>query len=297
MIKKVLLSLIIVAMLALNASATITVTIEKRDVYGSQRTVRGYVTLTDETYATGGFALSAASLGLHSVEKIDLVPGTGAYAHDAIYDYTNEKVKVYFRLSGMSATATYSSADTFFVLDADAAANERPIVIDAVAAPIARLVASTGALGSEAFVFARDSSTILSILDTVRAPNVGELSEAMVGGDTLYFDEDGSYRLYYSGSVLGNLGDLYVPYGGVVCKVFRVAYAANAGALGVPVYFDHNEAEKDQKFTFVSPTDADGSFTGTLTYSYLNRRVLSSEEYTNGGSLASYVLHFIAYGR
>ena len=294
MIKKVFLSLIIVAMLAFNASATVTVTIDKRTVHGDERVTHGSIAISAETYATGGFALSAASLGLNTVDHLTLT--SGAYLYDYVYDYTNGKVKVYLRLGAYSSMHTASTADSFFVLDADAAASERPVVIQPVAPPFARFIGVQGALTTNAYVFARDSSTTLAMFDSVNADEVG-LTGNVDGADTVYYDEDGTYRLLYSGGTCGNLGDLYVPYGGHAGKVILVHYSATAGASGVPLYWDHDQSAEDEKFTAVSPTDADGRFAASATYGTLARRVVGGEEYNNGVTLTGVTIYFIAYGR
>ena len=167
--------------------------------------------------------------------------------------------------------------------------------MQAIAPPYARLVGVQGALTTEAFVFARDSSTILPMFDTVLVGDVG-LNVGVVAADTVYYDEDGTDRLLYSGYVQGNFGDLYVPYGGVTGKLVKIKYLSRADTCAVPLYWDHNQAEKDEKFTAVSPTDADGRFFAGTTYTALPYRISSGTEYKNGASLTGVVIYFVAIG-
>jgi len=297
MIKKVLLSLIIVAMLALNASATVTVTIDKRDTKGSEKVNHGSIAVSSETYATGGFALSAASLGLDKVDHITLTAHTANY--EFVYDYTNGKVLAYYRRVN-SSMYTAVSGDSFFVLDDnDAATNGVPVALDPFNVPYGRFVALAGDLGAAGWTYARDSSSVLAMGDTIHQAEIGFLSEAIVGADSIFWDEDGTTdRLYHSGSVSGIVKDIYVPYGGIECRLLKVKYAANAAALGVCLYWDHDETEKDQKFTAVAVGNADGRFAANSTYTAMSTRIVSNvAEFNNGSSLTGVTIYFIAYGR
>jgi len=295
--KKLLLAMVIVVFWAVNSFATATVTISKYDVWGSSRVVIGYITISGEAYATGGISLPASSFGLSHIKHITLHPfGTGTYSRVRyIYDYTNSKLIAIESPNSGTTMFTASQADSFFVLDADNAANERPVVVRATTPPYAILVGVQGALTTNAFVLARDSSTVLPIFDTVLVGDVG-LNVGVVGGDTVFYDEDGTDRLLYNGTVQGNKGDLYVSYGSASGRLIKIAYSATARTAGVPLYWDHDQSAADEKFTAVSPTNADGRFFATATYTALPYRITSGAEYKNGATLGNTTVYFVAIG-
>ena len=71
-------------------SAITSVTIEHRTVFGNKVVSMGYVTIGDgsSTWPAGGLAISAAQLGMGSVESVFFQPKGIQY----FYDFTNEKI-------------------------------------------------------------------------------------------------------------------------------------------------------------------------------------------------------------
>lgn len=48
----------------------------------------------DNSYATGGYALTAATLGFTATPKLVVIPNNSGYSFE--YDYTNAKLKVFY---------------------------------------------------------------------------------------------------------------------------------------------------------------------------------------------------------
>lgn len=280
MIKKLFLAAVIVMFMAVNVYATATVTKTGQTIMGNKRVTWGYITLSS-TYNTGGESVTAANLGLAKVDNVYLLINSGIYS--PYYDYTNSKVLLYQPLAASNITA--SAKDSFFVLDDNSAADQELVKVRPVGM-FGLLGVGMPDVGSESFVFARDSSTVLAIVDSAMCEDFG---------DTIYFDEDGAiYRLYHSGSVTGYKTDYYIPYAGGD-RLLRVRYAANSGARGVALYFDHNETEKDQKFTVVSPTNANGRIITENDYVYSASRKSISAQVQSATAISS-VIYFFAVG-
>jgi hypothetical protein len=71
-------------------SAITSVTVESRTVFGNKRVTYGYVTVGDgsSTWPSGGLALTAAQLGMSTVECVMFQSKGIQY----FYDYTNTKI-------------------------------------------------------------------------------------------------------------------------------------------------------------------------------------------------------------
>lgn len=80
----------------------VTVTINKREAVGRARYRSGTIDF-DASYPTGGESLSAADLGLGSVDLCLLAPASGLMFE---YDHTNSKVKALYPTGGAAAPAT-----------------------------------------------------------------------------------------------------------------------------------------------------------------------------------------------
>ena len=281
MIKKLFLAAVIIVFMAVNVYATATVTISGESVMGNKRVRWGYVTLSS-TYNTGGESVTAANLNLVKIDNIMLLANTGIYA--PYFDYTNSTILLYQPQT--AGTVTASALDSFFVLDDNDAATNGELVKVRPVGMWGLLGVGLPDVGTESYVLARDSATYLAIVDSVMCEDFG---------DSIYFDEDGAtYRLYHSGSVTGYLSDYYVPYYGGD-RLLRIRYAAKPGVLGVALYFDHDETEKDQKFTVVSPTNVDGRIITETNYAVLGWRKPVSYQVASGTAISS-VIYFMAIG-
>jgi len=245
--------------------------------------VTGYITISGETYATGGITMAASSFGLSEIHTVMFSDNSALYC--PYYDITNGKIVLY-QLRNTNEDAA-STQDTFYVLDSDNAADEELVKVRSGGSGFGMFGVGVDGLGTEGFVFAKDSSTVLAIMDSSFCEDFG---------DTVFYDEDGLlYRLYHNASVTGYKHDYMIPYN-YGRDIIRVRYASNASSLGVPLYFDHDQSEKDEKFTAASPTNANGGFFVVTEYAMLSWDDPVSYEVSDGTSLITTTLRFVAFG-
>ena len=304
--KKILLGLVILSLFATNAFAATTVTILKRENWGASRITYGYVTISATTYTTGGIALTARSIGLDNV-KVFTISDSNTPVYEYQYDYTNGKLKIYFRKTSASApAASPATTDYFTVVDDNSAATNGKLLAVCTngtgAGPNAYFgyVDGTGVTSAATIAYSRfsaaDAATTIAPLDTVNCALM--LRANLVNGDTLFFDDDATNaydRLMYSGTGLGNMGDLYVTFGnGNLLKIAKKTNSQITVAAALPLYFDE-DATINLKLLSVTDGDANSTFSADPTYTslpYFNNAAL---EYTTATAVTATV-YFIAVG-
>ena len=100
----------------------LTISVVERTVFGNKRIVFADVDF-DSSYPTGGESLQASDVGLKAIDFLQATPKSG-YIFE--YDYTNEKLKVFYptksQSSSLAATvtvdtysSTYAEAGTYNV--------------------------------------------------------------------------------------------------------------------------------------------------------------------------------------
>ena len=92
-------------------------------------------------------------------------------------------------------------------------------------------------------LYAADGTTVVQVGDTANVTQF-KLRGGPTFADTLFFDDNGANkesRLYYSGTGLGDMGTLYVPYGsGRLLKVLKSTGAALYALAATPMYYDYD---------------------------------------------------------
>ena len=307
--KKILLGLVIL-MLASNAfAADLAITITKHENWGGSRITYGYITASATTYPSGGFAVSARDLRLSNVNNLTFGSVSSA-VYSYAYDYTNGTIQVYYTDNGIGEPAVSpATADKFNVVNtsgADSTTGAAEMVwvstnssAHAFFGTMKSKTAVTLATVDYCKVLAADSVTALAVNhDTVTTTSVTCYVE-LAGADTLYFDADGSVgsRLLYSGSGLGDMGDLFVPFdNGNFIKVRKRTSSQIYQATARPVYFDSDGTELDMKFVSNNSPNANSTFSVDTDYSslpYFNP-ILGSEIAT--GTPTTVTVYFVAVG-
>jgi hypothetical protein len=92
----------------------ITVTGLKKSVLGNKRFHSGTITF-DNSYTTGGLALAAGAIGMHSLDQLLIFP-TAGYNFD--YDYSGAKALAYTQGAATGATAAAGTTGTLMLTDA-----------------------------------------------------------------------------------------------------------------------------------------------------------------------------------
>jgi hypothetical protein len=311
--KKILLALVILSMFAVDAFAfgsLTTVTIVKRENWGASRVVYGYLTYAAEPYVALGMELTARDLGISNINEI-VVSGMSSSTIGWNYDYTNEKIRLYYaENSNSEPTTTPTTADYFHVVNtstADSTTTSGGMVwISTNSSALAYLgtmaakISTSSATKNSCITMAADSvSTLIVAHDTVTAIHVTEV-ESLAGADTVYFDANAtnSYdRLMYSGSGLGNMGDLYIPYdNGNYIKVAKKTSLEIYTAAARPLYFDADGTALDMKFVSNCSPNANSTFSVDQAYtSLVNYNPYGTEEVADGTTVTA-VVRFIAIG-
>ena len=277
MFKKILVGVVALSLLATSAYATVTISGVKHTTWGNKRVVIGTATITGAPSNANGYALTPAAIGLEKIESMLLTPYSGSGV-DYSWKYTSGYI-VPFRKGWLdfeqvvSATAQDSfkcAAVVTMATDADTTL----LWVNPVLGPLSRFV-SMGCTGTTAATYDdpiytnADSTLYAQMGDTIAGQMI--LRARTERADTVFFDYNASAgdRLAYSGTNLGNMGDLYVPwYDGKMIKVrYRTGaqmYAAGIGAaIGYMMYCKNGEV--DNKFVWKKTTGASLPASGICT--------------------------------
>lgn len=106
--KRIIASLLLLAMFASIASAAITVAITDASVQGNKRVNVGTVTL-DTSYRNGGEAITAANLGLSQIVWVEFTCDGAGYVPQ--YDYSAAKLVMYAVQDSLHAALYGAMAD------------------------------------------------------------------------------------------------------------------------------------------------------------------------------------------
>ena len=305
--KKILLGLVILCMFAGNAMAvgsSTSVTILKRNNEGASRVVYGYITYASESYVTLGMELTPRDLGLDAIRNLT-VSGVSSSTIGYNYDYTNEKIRLYYTENNpYEPTASPATNDYFIVTDDNSAAtNGKLLVIGATNGgdPYFGYMDATGvtsaATAHYSYFTAADSVTSIGVVDSTRA--IFHELGVLIHADTIFFDDNAtnSYdRLMYSGTGLGDMGDIYIPFdNGNMIKITKKTNSQITQAAALPLYFDEN-AGLDDKLLSVTNGNANSTFSCDITYTFLPQyNPVGTEEIPNGASVTA-IVYFMAVG-
>ena len=301
--KKILLALVILMFASNSFAADLAVTITKRQNEGASRVTYGYITADETAYTTGGLSVTARMLGLDNINSLTF-GSISSSIYSYLYDYTNSTVLIYeTNLAPNEPVAVSAAADKFNVIDDNSASsNGKLLVISATnkGDPYFGYMDSTGvasaATSAYPHIAADDSVTIISAVDSTNG--LFYMRAVLIHADTIFFDDNGTQynRLLYSGTGLGNMGDLYIPFGdGNLIKIRQKSNSQITQALGVPLYFDE-DAHIANKILCTTTANADSYFGADITYGHLPYyNPLVGSELTNGTSI-SVVVRFMAVG-
>ena len=302
--KKILLGLVILCMMVGNAFATESITITRRENWGASRVTYGMVQYVSEPYVTGGLTLSASELGLTAVKSF-VVAGISSSVYSYAYDYTNGTMQIYYTDGGPGKPAATAATSDYFAVtdDNDAATNGKLLVVGALTNGGAYFgyMDATGVTSAATAFYslfsAADSVTTIGAVDSVRA-SFHELA-VLIHADTIFFDDDAtlaSNALMYSGIGLGDMGDIYIPFGdGNFIKIAKKTNSQITVAAALPLYYDENGG-LDDKLLSVTNGNADGTFEVSPTYTSLAyyQPLLGGEITTD--HTVTVTVHFIAVG-
>lgn len=300
--KKILLGLVILCMFAGSAFAQ-TVTILKRENWGGSRVVYGYIEFSG-SYTTGGITLSARSLGLDNLKEI-VVADLSSPAYGWKYDYDTNKILLYYTENNIYEP-TGAAADVFIVNDDNgAASNGKLVCVSAFGgAPGGHLMYLDSAGGSSAdlrvaVVSASDSTTTMVLSDSLSSPAGERGDSGIIGGDTLFFDDDATNAyeaLFYTGDGLGDMGDIRIPFGrGSYIKVLHKTRSQIHVANALPLYYVE-ASHIANKFESVTNGNADGTFECERDYTSLVLYNPWSHEQVGTGTSFIASVRFIAIG-
>lgn len=298
--KKLIFIPFILCLLATNLYAASVVTFEGRSVFGNKFVKWGYITITG-SYATGGIALTPSQLELTNVAKLMFFnnPTAAFVDYEYAYNYSGQKMLMFYRSDKNNLpTGASDNSDKFIVNDDNSAAsNGKLLVVSVLSGCYGHLeridnAPTTPAQLKHSWLGAADSSTVIAVLDTIQG--VCQLRGKICFGDTLFFDDDASAadsRLMYSGSNLGDLGTIYIPYNdGDFIKVLKKTNVQITAAKALALYFDENVG-LDDKLLSVTNGNADSHFYVDDTYSSLSP--YSTTEVSSGTTVAGYVYFFV----
>ncbi|MFV9677967.1 MAG: hypothetical protein ACNYVW_10015 [Methanosarcinales archaeon] len=247
--KKILLGLVILCMMATSASA-ITITITKKENWGGSRVVYGYMAIND-TYTDTGISLTPRALGLSNITNL-VVSDISSPVFGWLYDYDNETVRIYRSENSIfDPDLIPATSDSFTVTDAETPTNEKLLCVSSFSGgPSAHFAvfdaktAISSATKAYQHFSAADGATTVAVLDTTLSPLCN--LDGVSCGDTLYFDEDAENNyssLMYSGTGMGDRGHLYIPFGdGNYIKVAKQTSLEIYTAGAVALYYKDDSA-------------------------------------------------------
>jgi len=277
--KKILLGLVILSLFATNAfAADLSITITKRENWGGSRVVYGSIIAVLTPYTTGGLSVTPRLLGMDQIKNFNF-SGINSAVYSFEYDYTNNTVLIYYtNIAPGDPAASPATSDYFIVTDDNSAASNGKLlaVTPGPAAPHAFLtyIDGTGVADQDTKLYevfaAADSATTIMVVDSTNSPT--KLRVGIVSGDTLFFDDNAtlaSDRLMYSGTGLGNMGDLFIPFGnGNFIKVAKKTNSQITVAAALPLYYDE-DGGLDDKLLSVTNGNANSTFSVSPTYTSL----------------------------
>lgn len=210
-----------------------------RAVWGDRQRVLFDVTF-DSSYAAGGESATPADFGFQTIDSVRQVDTT--VTGRVRYDSTNEKLQYFLTTPVYPVTGTVTDDDS-------ATSNGTDVVIAPLAAGSNLAYLESTNAGNADAVFQIGASGPSVVINDNDSP----------ASDELYFDEDGSGRSKFLHD-MSVAKDVYIPtdWPGVY---LLVAYDASASTNGVACHFDDDASNAYERLLFVSPTDADGSFT------------------------------------
>ena len=278
--KKILLGLVILSLFATNAfAADLSITITKRENWGGSRVVYGSIIAVLTPYTTGGLSVTPRLLGMDQIKNFNF-SGINSAVYSFEYDYTNNTVLIYYTNSAPGDPAAVpATSDKFNVTDDDDP-DGTILFITTGAGVFAELGAYTAtqlpASAAEKmypYISAMDSVTTIPVRhDTTTSVPAVRLRAGLTNADTLWFDDDAtlsSDRLMYSGQGLGNMGDLFIPFGnGNFIKVAKKTNSQITVAAASVLYYDESEG-LDDKLHSTTDGDADAIFSVDPTYASL----------------------------
>jgi hypothetical protein len=259
MFKKILVLASLLAFMCANAyGGTVVTSSVKKSTWGNKRVVMGSV-LFSGSYSSTAFAFTPRVIGLTKVDEVVFIPNSYT---DAVYTpyITGTAPALYvnmyanrFNSSKASITAP-AATDTFTVLTKALVAADAEtcnVLVSPAYGNIARLVAPgiaastiNLALLHQSFGYA-DGTSYAGVVADSSLGTVFLRGADYKGGDTLFWDYNATSRLtrfMYSGTMMGDLGTLYVPLAGghylPIVKRDRGGSASSIARIGAyPVYF------------------------------------------------------------
>lgn len=233
----------------------LTVAVTEPGVMGNKRTTRGTIAF-DSSYPTGGESLTAANIGLNTIDEITFQDKSG-YSFE--YDYTNALVLVYSGVAIPTRTGIVDDSDTA----ATAGADLQIAISDHVANAIEEN-AMNGLIGRFEAINAGNASIHTNQVGTAVAAtnptfsvwdNDNAETETAVMAD-VYVAKDGGGFFAVTLSVL----DAYVPLSNG--EFIKVAYDADPATNqnAVQVYYDDNATNANERLMAVVVDNLDETF-------------------------------------
>lgn len=204
----------------------------------------------DSSYPTGGEAITAANVGLSTIDRLEIENGS-ASGYRFEWDSTNSNIKVYWDNAAVTHTINVGDDDT-------AATNGV-----AIYAHLDDVVEQGMQIGHLEFVSPTNADGITAVNTGTGVPNLYLQDDdgATNSGTVIYLDEDGT-----SGSrflfVSPSDRDLYIPLSDG--SFMKIADDDTAATNGVQVYFDEDGTDGSARMLFVSPTNTDGTDTTAI---------------------------------
>lgn len=255
----------------------LTIAYADKSVMGDKRV--HFVNATfDSSYASGGESLTPSDVGLKSIDYV--APAFNGGYHTE-YDHTNQKLKAY-----VSNLNSGLGAATGAVTDDDSAASNGTAVnvVPTNEGEMAYLESATANNADAVYAVGSGGPTL--VVNDNDSP----------GGVQLYFDEDAANADSRFLAVLTNYGavDHFVRLSNG--EMIRVKHDASAASNGVAVYFDDDAANNYERLLFVSPTNADGSFTTDDTVGPVSSSDLPLTEVAAATNLSSVTARLMIVG-
>ncbi len=210
-------------------------------IWGHRRAVFGDVHF-DNSYASGGEELTAAMMGLCTIEEV-LVSSPSRLGYNISHYHSDGKH--YLKVFSPIPTITPAS---IVVKDLDAAAAIGVAVY---------LHTKDGRNGWFEFVSPTNTDGNGTLSNGGAGYFVFDSDAAATDGVAIYFDEDAAAVDGRLMCISPSGQDIYVPVAGSG-QLIRIAHSATANVAGVNVYFDEDRANTYERLMFVSPTNANG---------------------------------------
>jgi len=224
------------------AGAALSLTNNYHSVSGDMR-VEGFTVTFDSSYATGGEALTAATMGFHDAREV-ICEDTGGYRFT--WDRANSKLLAY----GES-----TAAKTIHYVDDDTPSGEGTLLFAVTTDGLHAYFESVNANNADSYFTLTDESSAVWVFDN----NSATVTASNRYG--VYLDDDATLAkkrlLIQNAEILGST-DLLIPTS--AGDYIRLVYSATAEASPA-VYFDDDEAVVSQRLYVSTDNSADGSST------------------------------------